>query len=313
MGQAFLSAGYEDSGKDSLGKTAFILQRQFKGYENNNPAEKPQKALPFELIQCMTQRWSKDPMKIRFHILILVAFFFAMRSCEYLRVSGSCRTQPIHLCNIVFRDYKSWIIRHDSPILHKAKSVLITYRFQKKDLRDDTITQSRSGHSLFCPVQACAALVRQMLADKNKPTDPIYKFRQENGAMADLHSKMALLMLRNFVKTCGDEFNIKHDEIGLHSMRSASAMAMYLNGIPVYTIMLLGRWSSDAFLRYIRKQVTEFSRNVSRKMIHCPVFYYTNHAETEDPRSHNPRAAAANQGMGTHGHDNTRGAFAVWG
>jgi hypothetical protein len=44
-------------------------------------------------------------------------------------------------------------------------------------------------------------------------------------------------------------------------------MAMYLAGIPVFTIMLLERWSSDAFLRYIRKQITEFSSGVSQKMI----------------------------------------------
>jgi len=55
--------------------------------------------------------------------------------------------------------------------------------------------------------------------------------------------------------------------IGLHSARSGAAMAMYLAGVPVYTIMLLGRWSSDAFLRYIRKQVKEFSKGVSSKML----------------------------------------------
>jgi len=44
-------------------------------------------------------------------------------------------------------------------------------------------------------------------------------------------------------------------------------MEMYLGEIPVYTIMLIGRWSSDAFLRYIRKQVEQFSRNVSKKML----------------------------------------------
>jgi hypothetical protein len=31
--------------------------------------------------------------------------------------------------------------------------------------------------------------------------------------------------------------------------------------------MLIGRWLSDAFLRYIQKQVIEFSHNVSKKML----------------------------------------------
>jgi len=50
-------------------------------------------------------------------------------------------------------------------------------------------------------------------------------------------------------------------------------MAMYLAGVPVFTIMLLGRWSSDAFLRYIRKEVQEFSNSVSSKMIRNENFF----------------------------------------
>jgi hypothetical protein len=42
---------------------------------------------------------------------------------------------------------------------------------------------------------------------------------------------------------------------------------MYLTGVPVFTIMLIGRWSSDAFLRYIRRQVLQFSAGVSKCMI----------------------------------------------
>jgi len=57
------------------------------------------------------------------------------------------------------------------------------------------------------------------------------------------------------------------DQIGLHSARSGAAMAMYLAGVPVFTIMLLGRWSSDAFLHYIRKEVQEFRNSVSSKLI----------------------------------------------
>jgi hypothetical protein len=32
-------------------------------------------------------------------------------------------------------------------------------------------------------------------------------------------------------------------------------------------VMLIGRWSSDAFLQYIQKQVMEFSHNVSKRML----------------------------------------------
>jgi hypothetical protein len=152
-----------------------------------------------------------------------------------------------------------------------------------------------------------------MIRDKNKEKDPVYKVRLDNGTFTDLNSRSALVMLRQSLRDINsDDLNIKAEECGLHSLRSSAAMAMYLNGIPVYTIMLLGRWSSDAFLRYIRKQVTEFTKGVARKMIQRPVYFHVSHAGREDPRTHNRQSSTANHGMGNHGNDAVRGAFAVW-
>jgi hypothetical protein len=64
-------------------------------------------------------------------------------------------------------------------------------------------------------------------------------------------------------------------------------MAMYLAGVPVFTIMLLGRWSSDAFLRYIRKQAKEFSSGISDLMINNENFFTIQHASQQDPRAPN--------------------------
>ena len=89
-------------------------------------------------------------------------------------------------------------------------------------------------------------------------------------------------------------------------------MAMYLNGVPVYTIKLLGWWLSDAFLRYIRKQVTEFSNNVARKMIKKKKYDYVPDPSREDPRSHNSLATTANIGMGASGATINRSVFSVW-
>ena len=49
-------------------------------------------------------------------------------------------------------------------------------------------------------------------------------------------------------------------------------MLMYLAKEPVYTIMLVGRWSSDAFLAYIEKQIKEFTRGVSTRMLQHETF-----------------------------------------
>ena len=77
-----------------------------------------------------------------------------------------------------------------------------------------------------------------------------------------------VVALRDAVVAIGEDvLGFKKEQIRTHSIRSGAAMAIYLGECPVYTIMLIGRWSSDAFLRYIRKQVEQFSHNVLKRML----------------------------------------------
>ena len=82
-------------------------------------------------------------------------------------------------------------------------------------------------------------------------------------------------------------------EVGTHSIRSSLAMALYLAKRPITTIMLLGRWSSDAFLLYIRRQVQEFSKGVSADMVTNDTFFTIPDLEERsplDPCTRNPQA-----------------------
>jgi len=56
------------------------------------------------------------------------------------------------------------------------------------------------------------------------------------------------------------QLGFKPNEMGTHSLQSVAATEMYLASVLAYTIMLIGWWSSDAFLRYIQKQVEQFSK-----------------------------------------------------
>ena len=63
------------------------------------------------------------------------------------------------------------------------------------------------------------------------------------------------------------------EEVGTHSNRSGGTIGMFLSGTPVYTIMLMGRWSSDSFMRYIRKQVLSLSHGIAKKMLTYEQFF----------------------------------------
>ncbi len=98
--------------------------------------------------------------------------------------------------------------------------------------------------------------------------------------------------LRDAASAIGEvKLGIKKEDIGMHSMRSGAAMAMYLGECPVFMIMLIGHWSSGAFLRYIRKQVMEFSQNVAKRMLSCQNFRHVPsvhmQVSQDDPRIRN--------------------------
>ena len=84
-------------------------------------------------------------------------------------------------------------------------------------------------------------------------------------------------------------------DVGTHSIRSSFAMALYLSKRAISTIMLLGRWCSDAFLLYVRRQVQEFSAGVSADMVSQDTFFTIPDLDEHDqldPRSRNPQSFA---------------------
>ena len=149
-----------------------------------------------------------------------------------------------------------------------------------------------SGDKILCPVRAAAAIVKRIRkyqgTTANSPVSTFFN----HGIIDQVTSDHMIDALRDAVGTIGEArlgFNKK--SVGTHLIRLDAAMAMYLRECPVFMIMLIGRWSSDAFLRYIQKQVMEFSQNMAKKMLSCQNFRHIPDIHTrvpsDDPRIRN--------------------------
>ena len=53
-----------------------------------------------------------------------------------------------------------------------------------------------------------------------------------------------------------ERLGFSHKEVDTQSIRSGFAMELYLAKVYLETIMIMGRWASSTFLRYIRIQVS---------------------------------------------------------
>jgi hypothetical protein len=86
------------------------------------------------------------------------------------------------------------------------------------------------------------------------------------------------------VKSYGkSKLQILVSEVGTHSLRLGAAIAMYLGGIPVYAIQLIGRWKSDSFMKYLQKQIEQFTLGISTKMLTLQVFRHVPSHTSSNP------------------------------
>ena len=180
---------------------------------------------------------------------------------------GERRTKLLRLRNIQFYRGRRRMCHNDRSLL-SADSVSVTFEFQKNDERDVTITQHCTHDATLCPVRAWAALVKRVLGYPSTNSDTPVNAFVVNGVLKYIPATRIVDKIRASATVIGEDVLGCHpSEFGSHSIRSGAAMAMCLNDVPTYTIMLVGRWSSDAFLKYIRRQVQEFTSGVSTRMI----------------------------------------------
>ena len=196
-----------------------------------------------------------------------------MRSCEYLQVHGDRKTELLRIHDIRFFRNKADITSSTTE-LRLADFICITFRQQKNGVKNETITMSRTDDPILCPVLQAAHIVQKILAFPGTSSITPINTYQSGHQLYNLTASTALNRLRlRATQLAHKNLGFTADEIGLHSIRTSAAMAMVLSGTPVFMVMLIGRWKSDAFLVYIRKQIAELTSSVASNMITVNTFF----------------------------------------
>ncbi len=147
--------------------------------------------------------------------------------------------------------------------LMTADCVSITFISQKNGYKNATITQWRKNNKVICPVIQWAALVYHISLYPGAMLETSVSAVWVRNQLLHVTSKIVESALRNGIVAVGKaKLCIHHHKVGTHSICAGAAMAMYLRGVPVFAIMLIGRWSSTAFMNYIWKQIEEFTFKV---------------------------------------------------
>ena len=226
-----------------------------------------------------------------------------MRSCEFTLTPHPGRTKIIRLRGILFRTAENVEINHYDPALASAERVTLTFEDQKNGTKMDRRTHQRTGDPIRCPIRRIASLVARVyrtipLASDDTPINAIYLSARE--------SRVSSASFHAFIRstcTCGSgkpTFGYSAADIGTKSIRSGATMSLFLMNHPVHKIMILGRWSSDAFLVYIRPQVLEWTNQMSSDMIQINSFLDVTDPRRTPPSDPRSRQTLFNAGRPTH-------------
>jgi hypothetical protein len=294
--QAFRLHKFESPIHDTAGRIEPVLALQLKSYADADPDVQPQQAIPLEVVKRI-RSWKGNDLDVAVGQLVVSAFLFAMRSCEYSDVESGRLTEVIQLDDIRFRRRGEVLTNRDTSQLPSADTVSITFRKQKNRDNGATITQHRNDQPEMddmCPVRTLAELVTRVLG--YKPTDRQGRTKRKindfaaSGAdeITSITSKTILRQIRSATRMAGESrLGLQSERVGTHSLRSGAAMAMYLAGVPSETIQLIGRWRSSTFMRYLRIQVPDTTLGVATRMTNRPSFFTIIHdnADERNPKN----------------------------
>lgn len=277
------------------------IRALLRAYSNADPPVNRQRAITPRLLRTLFAACGghdptlRDTLHTHTADLIIGAFFFAMRSCEYLSTDTPGRTKIVVCKHIIFRDCQRRYVSHSDPDLPRlALYVSVTFVDQKNGNKMDTRTQRATGLDWLCPVKRWAAVVQRIQRWFPSATTDDFEVcsvpdpRSPEGSL--LPNNFVRQLLRDTCRTYGGlhTFGFHPKHIGNKSIRSGAAMSLFMMGHSSAKIMILGRWSSDAFLVYIRPQIMEWTHSMSIDMTRTDTFtdVSTNHdlAGHDDPR-----------------------------
>ena len=268
MATTFKEQFLGDPTLDEQEKKLMVLQRQLRGYDDSDPIQKRQSCIPLKIFKNLLKD-ARTNEETAIAQLTTGALFFAMRSCEYSHTNGDPfggerKTKLLRIRNIRFFQNTKEISRLHKNLQSIATIVQITFEFQKNREKFQSVTM----HALddeFCPVKIWASIVQRILSyPKSSLDSPVNLVRSQRN-YEYITSRQIRNTLRYTIKSIGEnKLGIKADSVGTHSIRSTFAMILLLENISLTIIKKLGRWKSDAVICYIRENILDFSKGVSK-------------------------------------------------
>jgi len=195
---------------------------------------------------------ASNPVELHLRDLCVLGFFWLLRPSEYLSTTHHGRTEAFRLRDVTFV-IDGRILPATTVPLNDLKTggrisrAILTFNDQKNAVRGEQICHSPSQDLTYCPCHALARICGHLQAHGERPDCPIYQC-----AGHVITAAMATVALRTAAASVQATTGIPPDRLSVRSLRPGGATAMLCANIDSDLIKLIGRWKSDAMLRYLR-------------------------------------------------------------
>ena len=274
MGQTFSQLGAPDPRLDAHGNLDLRLKRLLAGFRRSDPPPRRVKPVPLTILQHAVDKVMDEPIPSQARLaavdMLIIGFYFLMRPGEHCYTTATDSSHPF-----LVRDMELFcganrldLATASRETLRSATFVKLTFTTQKNGVRGERIGHARSGHLRFCPV---AALVRRLWhhrsygSPSHMPLHCYYKTLR--GVPHNTTSTTITALLRDSCAAVGEPLGLLPQDIDARSLRSSGAMSLLCARVDTDWIKLLGRWKSDAMIRYLHVQAAPAMQNFASKML----------------------------------------------
>ena len=216
--------------------------------------------------------------------LCIVGFYWLLRPAEYLASSSQGRSQAFRLADVTFLIDATMTPATD-PLCNdldvsRISRATLTFNDQKNAVRGEQISHAATADPLLCPCKALARLC-QHLRNHNAPaTTPLGTYYDSTGRARQATPALVTNALRHAAIDVHAQTGIDPFLLSARSLRPGGATALLCAGIDPDVIQLLGRWKSDAMLRYLRVAAHANTHNFAQRMLDAGAYTFAPSAYT---------------------------------
>ena len=253
---------------DLAGNVVPPLQQMQRAWRTGDPPPVRVKPVPLALARhAVNSQDPSNPVQSAIRDLLIIGYFFLLRPGEHA-YSGRAG-HPFRLCDTSF-DVPGAAAFNGATIseasLATAVRVNLNFSTQKNGDRNESITHGDTGDVLLSPVQAVRRRVSHLRLHHASPLTPLFTVFLPAGRRAHVTCNHLTLALRSSCRHIGASLGLLPSDISARALRAGGAMALLRADVDPMVVRLMGRWKSDAMIRYLHRSALDTS-DLSARML----------------------------------------------